>query len=216
MLNAIFNSVKTTMKINIVICSLLISMCVVADVGIHFNNQGEFIPPDVYLQSRGLKQYQNGAVNDAMATLKGSAQFGNDLSKYIVAMIYFEKKDWVTGYTWLNLVDKPVEDRDILLKKFNSQLTKKELELSQAKLVELKKQYNDLVSLQRRDKWERSIVATGTRISGIKAYVNRNINIGIGGVPVSSYKLSRQILNYVHEIEPEGIIIMGEIKEKSD
>ena len=193
-------------------------MSVVADVGIHFNNQGEFIPPDVYLQSRGLKQYQNGSINDAMATLKSSAEFGNNLSKYIVAMIYFEKKDWVTGFAWLNLVDKPIEDRDALLKKFNSQLTKQELGLYQAKLIELRKEYNDLVSLKRRDKWERSIVATGMHISGIKAYANRNISIGIGGVPISTYKLSREILNYVYEIEPEGIIIMGEIKEqdKSD
>lgn len=203
------------MKINTIICSFLISMYAVADINIHFTNHGEFIPPDVYLQSRGLKQYQNGAINSAMATLKSSAKFGNNLSKYIVSMIYFEKKDWVTGYAWLNLVDKPVEDRDVLLKKFNSQLTKQEHELSQVKLIQLKKEYNDLVSLKRRDKWERSIVATGTHISGIKAYANRNISIGIGGVPISTYKLSKEILNYVYKIEPQGIIIMGEIKEKN-
>jgi hypothetical protein len=192
-------------------------MSALADIDIHFNNQGDFISPDVYLQSRGLALYQQGYINNAMGVLKQSAEFGNNLSKYIIAMLYFEQKNWITGLAWLKLVEEPIEDRDMLLKKFKSQLSKQELELSQAHFIELQKLYNNGVSFNRRNKWERSIVATGTHIKGIKAYASRNIVIGInsvgGNIPISSIRLRRQVLNFVQEIEPEGTIIMGEIKE---
>ena len=208
------------MKTIITTYFLILSISALADVGIHFNNQGEFIPPDVYLQTRGLEMYQQGYLNNALGVLKQSAEFGNDLSTYIISMIYFEQKNWITGYAWLKLVDEPIEDRDMLLKKFKSQLTKQELELSQAQFIELRKQYNDKVSFNRRNKWERNIVAPGTHIKGIGAYDKRNIVISLNSaganVPVSPISLKRQVLNYVQEIEPEGIIIMGEIKEVDD
>lgn len=218
----------------------IISFSAHSEIDLKFNFMGEFVPPGKILQERGLRDYKNGNLNSSFKNFKRSAKFGNEMSKYLIALLYFEKKDWVTGYAWLNMVKEPIDQRDQLIKKFNAQLTKKELAISHDKLSQLQQEYSKMNIYDRRVKWQRKIRLTGTNIPGLQRIGSKALSIDAGGLdrgllgkntakskdnadggshgiirPVTtSNNLKRSIRNYVLEYAPQGEVIMGDIIEK--
>lgn len=189
---------------------LFVSAVSIADVKIVFDDKGEFIPPDLILQARGLDYYSDGYMESAFRNFKDSAKFGNERSKYLLALLNFQNKDWARGYAWLNLLKGSIENRDLLLNKIKPMLSDNELEQSERILASLKKEYNDITSYSRRNKWDRSFQGTGTHIRGIRAATLRNVSYDFGGY---TPKEIREIVyeNYVLEYEPRGQVIMGVI-----
>jgi len=191
-----------------------------ADMPLRFTFNGDFVPPGRLLQEDGVRAYRMNQLNSSLAFFKRSAKFGNEMSKYMISLIYFEQQNWVSGYTWLRLIKTPIEERDRLLTKFNKELTKEERLLSDKKLKLLKLTYNDYESYLRRTKWENSQVFTGTHIPGFRNIDNNNLIFGLSGQLGTSAngitnkkKLIRQsIKGYMLEYEPMQVI-MGEIKE---
>ena len=190
------------MKILITICSLILTTLASAEIGLKFNKHGEFMPPDQVLQARGFKSYLKGDIGKSINILKSSAKFGNDLSKYYIALMYFEKKDWMQGYVWLKLINRPVKDSDELTHKYKASLSKIELEASLKLIQQLQKEYNPVESLQRRNQWERSIKVTGTRLTGIDALARRNIKLSIGDehIPVEASAIRNAVKHYINNL----------------
>jgi len=190
------------MKMLIIICSLVLTMIASAEIGLKFDRHGDFVPPDQFLQARGFKSYLNGNVGKSINILKKSAKFGNDLSKYYIALMYFEKKDWTQGYAWLKLIDQPVKDSDELTQNYKAALSDNELQVSINLLQQLQKDYNPVASLQRRSQWERSLTVTGTRLTGIDALARRNIRLSVGDeyVPVEATAIRDTVMNYVNNL----------------
>jgi len=224
----------------ITLMMLCISISASADIALRFNYMGEFVPPDKILQERGVKDYENGKLISSISHFERSAKFGNEMSKYMIALIHFEKKDWVTGYAWLRIVQKPIDDRDELLNKFSDLLTKEEIRISNKKLESLKLTYNNYESFKRRKKWEKSIHLSGTHISGLHN-ISNNLSLDPGGhtgnlmsvlaadrsasdsmnvnaslTSTSSLGMGHSLKEYMLEYMPQGIVIPGEIKEKND
>lgn len=202
------------MKKIMTILLLTLTVSAIAEIGLQFNLHGEFIPPDMVLQARGLEQYEGGYIDSATKNFKKSAKFGNDRSKYLLALLNFQNKNWVTGYAWLGLISESMENKDGLMQKVGTLLTTEELALSVQMLEQLKKEYNDTSSFKRRNKWERSLKGSGTHISGIDAMSLRGVTTQYGdtSIPVTSYELKKQVETYVYEYVPRGIVEMGVIK----
>jgi hypothetical protein len=190
------------MKLLFTILLLTLTVSALADIELKFNRRGEFVSPDVLLQQRGLKAYRNGHKSEAVRLLKSSSKFGNDLSKYLTALIYFEDKNFTTGYAWLKLIRNPVEDSDKLIKKYDSQFNKSELATSNATFNQLENDYNDEANLQRRKKWVNSISVVGSHMKGINALSNRNIVLGVGdaGLPVVNTRVRDMVSDYVNNL----------------
>ena len=187
------------MKIKITLLMLILTMTAMADIGLNFNRKGEFVPPDMILQNRAIEYYQDGKISEAMQNFKRSARFGNNHSKYYIAHLYFEEKNWITGYAWLKLINKPIEKSAALSKKIQSLLAKNELILSAKTLEALSADYNDEKALKRRQKWEKSFKGVGSNIPGIDAMMRRNIRltVGEGDLPVESTVVRRVVKKYV-------------------
>ena len=230
-------TMKIQRNIKILLIILITSLSTQAKVGLKFNNLGVFIPPDEILQQRGVAEYRQGHLDSSIATLKRSVQLGNDMSKYILALIYLEKEQWTTGHAWLNFVNQPIDNRDQLIKKFNSQLTKEELKVAAAETMRLKKQYSNESIYKHRIKWQKTITFTGSHIPGIKTTASRSLRIDAGsldggllgknvnntGANISSSGsfsnninnvLSRTVKDYILEYYPNENIIMGDIIEQ--
>jgi hypothetical protein len=190
------------MKTLIILCALLFTISAFAEIGLKFNRLGEFVPPDKVLQARGFKSYLDGDIGKSINLLKSSAKFGNDVSKYYIALMYFEKKDWTQGYAWLNLINQPVKGSDALISKYKVALSEKELLISSKLIQQLQKEYNPVASLQRRSKWERSIKVTGTRLTGIDALARRNIRLSVGDeyVSVEATAIRDTVKHYVNNL----------------
>jgi hypothetical protein len=229
--------IQMKMKMKILLIILITSLSAQAKVGLKFNNLGVFIPPDEILQQRGVEEYRQGHLDSSISNLKRSVRLGNDMSKYILALIYLEKEQWTTGHAWLNFVNHPIDDRNQLIKKFNSQLSKEELKVAAAKTMRLKKLYSNESIYNRRIKWQKTITFTGSHIPGIKTAAAKSLRIDAGsldggllgkninntGANISSSGifsnnitnvLSRTVKDYILEYSPKENIIMGEIIEQ--
>jgi len=205
------------MKKTIILVLVLFTLNANSDVQILFDDMGKFIPPDMILQARGLEYYEDGYLESAMMNFKESAEFGNERSKYLIALMHFQNKQWATGYAWLNLLKSSVENKDKLLKKIKPMLSEDELVQSQNILKQLKSEYNDISSFNRRNKWDRSFKGTGTKISGISAATIRNVSMDMGDTNITPQMVRKQIYeNYVLEYEPKGKVILGDIVEIDD
>lgn len=203
------------MKKQIGLIILMLSMAASAEIGLQFNIHGEFIPPDMILQARGIDSYEKGFIDSSVANFKKSAKFGNERSKYLLAMLSFQEKNWPEGYAWLKLIKGNVENKDGLMEKVTNMLTQEEFLTSERILQGLKKEYNENESLRRRDKWERSLQGVGTRIRGIDAMTMRDVTMAFGDFskPVYSYDIKQKVRDYVFEYQPRGIVEMGVIEE---
>ena len=184
------------MKKIILIISLLVSYSVYAEVALHFDRQGDFIPPDLVLQERGLKAYDQGFLKSSKSYFKKSVKFGNDQSKYFLALVFFQNKNWDKAYAWLQLIDGHVQGKDALMKKVESILTESELEESMNVLSKLKKEYNDNSIMKRRNKWRKSLRGTGSHISGIDTL---EIKHNITNLPITNKDFKNQIQSYLDE-----------------
>jgi hypothetical protein len=205
------------MKKTITLMLILFTLNANSDVQILFDDMGKFIPPDIILQARGLEYYEDGYLESAMMNFKESAEFGNERSKYLIALMHFQNKQWATGYAWLNILKSSVENKDKLLKKIKPMLSEDELAKSKNILKQLKSEYNDISSFNRRNKWDRSFKGTGTKISGISAATIRNVTMDMGDTNITPQMIRKQIYeNYVIEYEPKGQVILGEIVERDD
>jgi hypothetical protein len=205
------------MKKTITLVLILFTLNANSDVQILFDDMGKFIPPDIILQARGLEYYEDGYLESAMMNFKESAEFGNERSKYLIALMHFQNKQWATGYAWLNILKSSVENKDKLLKKIKPMLSEDELAKSKNILKQLKSEYNDISSFNRRNKWDRSFKGTGTKISGISAATIRNVTMDMGDTNITPQMIRKQIYeNYVIEYEPKGQVILGEIVERDD
>lgn len=205
------------MKKTITLVLILFTLNANSDVQILFDDMGKFIPPDIILQARGLEYYEDGYMESAMMNFKESAEFGNERSKYLIALMHFQNKQWATGYAWLNILKSSVENKDKLLKKIKPMLSEDELAKSKNILKQLKSEYNDISSFNRRNKWDRSFKGTGTKISGISAATIRNVTMDMGDTNITPQMIRKQIYeNYVIEYEPKGQVILGEIVERDD
>lgn len=217
-----------------------------ADIGLKFTNSGEFITPGKILQDRGVEHFKDGYKNRAIKEFKRSAKFGNDMSKYLVAMLYFEDKDWTTAHAWLKLIKNPVEQSSAVLAKLDKALTSNEHKLADQKLKNLKLEYGDLAVYQRRHKWQKSIKFTGSHISGFKSIDQKNLSVNPGnhvghlanagkatnnasgsvfadingtnnsGSFANTMGLRKNVYEYVYEYLPQGEVNLGEIKEKTE
>lgn len=219
------------MKKKLLALMLTASFAAYSDIGLKFNYMGQFVPPDQILQNRGLESYQDGFHNVALGHLKNSVEFGNDMSKYIISLMYFEKKDWINGYAWLKLLNNPVENSEEIAAKFDKNLTAQELLLVKQRHETLKSEYNDYTILQRREKWRRSLKFTGSHLRGIKALSNRNVLISAGGfagrfgsnpnglenlsLRVDNATIPKTLSYYLNEYLPANEIKMGKIKAKN-
>jgi hypothetical protein len=203
------------MKKILLLLSLILSVPAYSEIGLKFNMHGEFIPPDMILQARGLKAYEKGFFESSKINFKKSAKFGNDRSKYLMALLSFQDKDWANGYAWLKLIKGSMDNKNSLMNKVEAMLTENELADSLTIFKDLKKEYNDNSSLRRRNKWERSLQGVGTHISGIDAMTLRNVsmNTGDNSQPVTGYQLQKQLETYIYEYQPKGVVEMGVIKE---
>ena len=197
---------------------LFTSIQAVADMPLRFTHNGDFVPPGKLLQEDGVRAYRMNQLDYSLAFFKRSAKFGNEMSKYMISLIYFEQQNWVSGYTWLRLIKAPIEERDSLLMKFNKELTKEEKHLSDEKLKLLRLTYNDYESYMRRLKWENSKVFTGTHIHGFTNIDNNNLLLWTGALGTAKFgltnknNLKQSVKGYLIEFEPMKVI-MGEIKE---
>jgi hypothetical protein len=206
------------MKKILTMIMILFTLNASSDVQVMFDDMGKFIPPDMILQARGLDYYEGGYLDSALMNFKESAEFGNERSKYLIALMHFQNKDWATGYAWLNLLKTSVENRDKLLKKIKPMLSNIELTHSENILKQLKSEYNDITSFNRRNKWDKSFKGTGTKISGIRAATLRNASMDMGGYGnITPQMIRKQIYeNYIVEYEPKGQVILGDIVEASE
>lgn len=190
------------MKKTLLILSLVLSFSVYSEVALQFNIRGEFIPPDVVLQERGLKAYEKGFLKSSKADLKKSAKFGNDRSKYLLALLNIQNNNWVKAYAWLKLINGSMQSKDELMKEIESTLSKTELAESTSVFKELKKDYNDKSSFKRRNKWERSLQGTGSHISGIDTMKIKRYKTNM---PITSFEFKKQVHSYVHEYKSRGL-----------
>ncbi len=183
---------------------ILILLCMTsahAELGLEFNRKGEFVPPDLILQNRAVNSYRDGDINDAMSQFKHSARFGNEYSKYLVASLYFEKKNWIDGYAWLNLLKQPIDKSDALKEKIEASFSKQQIEASANKFASLEKEFNDETSLKRRKKWERSLRSVGTNLRGIDAMLRKNVRLSVSGSQVTAEPtvIRRAVTKYIKE-----------------
>ncbi len=93
--------------------------------------------------TQGLQAYQDGSLTDAMQYFKKSAKLGNEMSKYLVALVHFEQKELVSGYAWLQLLDEPIDHSAELLKKFAKTLNEEQKAIAKIELQDLKKHYDN-------------------------------------------------------------------------
>ncbi len=233
-------------KLITLLLSVSLSMTANADIGLKFTHSGEFIPPGKILQDRGIEYYKDGYKDRAIKHFKRSAKFGNDMSKYLIAMQYFQEKNWTSAHAWLKLIKEPVEQSNEILARLDKALTPQELNLANLRLKDLKLEYNDLAVYQRRHKWQKSIKFTGSHISGFKSIDQKNLSVNpgnhvghlanagkvtnnasgsvfadINGTSNSSsftntMGLRKNVYEYVYEYLPQGEVNLGEIKEKTD
>ncbi len=103
---------------------------------------------DMKYLTYGLEAYKSGSLNDAMKLFKKSARLGNNMSKYLTALVYFENNEPIKGYAWLQLLEQPVDQSADLLNKLSKVLTEDEKSMAAAQLVDLKKKYNNTLGNQ--------------------------------------------------------------------
>ena len=101
----------------------------------------QFQKRDVKSLNLGLQAYQKGADKRALKHFKRAAKLGNNKARYLAALIYLDRKDYVTSYAWLQLLEEPVDQSTILLDKFANLLTEQEQLSAVAQLSELKVKY---------------------------------------------------------------------------
>lgn len=190
-----------TKKITVLTFILLFITSVNAELGLEFNRKGEFVPPDLILQNRAVNSYRDGDMKDAMNLFKQSARFGNEYSKYLVASLYFEKKNWTDGYAWLRLLKEPLDKSEAIKKQIEKSFSQQQMEVANNKFISLEKEFNDETSLKRRQKWERSLRSVGTNLRGIDAMLRKNVELSVSGTQVRAEPtvIRRAVKKYIVE-----------------
>lgn len=194
---------------------LLTSFTVHSEIGLHFDITGTLINPDDYLLKDAIKNDKKGFHDAARSLYKRSAKFGNKKAKYLIAMRYFQNKDFANGYAWLRLIKGNFLDVKPFKSKIEPLLTESELQQSDETYQILKDEYSDNAAFARREKWEKSIKITGSHLKGIRAATsNVRIYYDDSGNSVTGNSLARDVYKFKYEYEYEEAetdIKMGEI-----
>lgn len=213
---------------------LIISGSSLAEIALRFNHAGEFVSPDKIIQERAIKAYKRGQTDTSIKILKRSVKFGSDSSKYMIALMYFEKKDLASSYSWLKFVNEPIQNRDDLIKKIGNVLTKDEKVKSDILLASLHKEYSDDAIFKRRTRWSKNKTVTGTNIAGLHMLKNSGVLLSPGtfaggllggstasgsmnipnGIRISNVDFSKTLDGYLIEYHPKTRVYLGEIQEK--
>ena len=192
---------------------LFLALTAHADIGLHFDTHGNLVHPDKYLLHKAINLEKQGFHKDALSNFTRSAEFGNKNAMYLIAMNHFKNKDYVKGYAWLQLLNNSFLDVKSFKANLITVLTKSEIQSSNLVYLELQKTYSDIKAFERREKWEKSIKLTGSRIGGIsKSMSNLKIYFGDSGQSITQSKLASDVYKFKYEYEVvETNIKMGEI-----
>jgi len=200
-----------------------------------FNQHGKLITPDQLALQQGLKQQNDGYFEAAMKHYNRAARFGNNDAKFIIGMYHFSKKDWPTGYAWLNLMSSANDEQKAQIESIKGLITDAEKQQAAEIYKGLKKQYSPLANLEYRQAWaSNGTITTRARVkspirsvtsyapslsismtrSGPEGIIETNIAASVdptSGMPGEI--LYDQINDYVFELENTvGDVVLGDLE----
>lgn len=173
------------------------------DIGITFDNHGDFITPDNYYLSQGLKYNKKNKKEAAINNLKKSAQFGNDYARFLIASMLMEKQQWHQAYNWLQLTDGENIEREEkitqLLNSIEKAFSPKQLKLAHESFIELNKLYGNESAFAHRKQWANNLSFSGSNIKGRIPYSITTITNKEPRKIITEIELRRYIDDFIHD-----------------